>query len=74
MHHPPLVYGLPSYMTLILITTGCSWDDLQRTGYQTVESVRLQQCLDKPDQACPAERIPYQDFQAERDRLRDGED
>ena len=48
---------------------GCSWDSIQRTGYETVESMRLQQCMDEIDMNCSMERTRYDDYQAERERL-----
>ena len=54
-----------------LLTAGCSWQSVQRTGYETVESLRQQQCMDQIDTDCPSERTRYDDYQSERGRLQE---
>ena len=41
------------------------------TGYETVESMRLQQCMDEIDSDCSMDRTRYDDYQTERERLQD---
>jgi hypothetical protein len=56
-----------------LLTAGCQWENVQRSGYETMESVRLQQCLDELDSQCSMERTRYEDYQSERQRLQEQE-
>ncbi len=55
-------------LSLILLQA-CSWESAQRTSYETVESMRIQQCMDQLDQNCSEERIRYDDYQSKRERL-----
>jgi hypothetical protein len=56
--------------SLFLITallSACSWERARRSGYETVESMRIQQCLDRRDDAdCPTQRQRYEDYEAQR--------
>jgi hypothetical protein len=54
-----------------LLAAGCTWQRVQRTGYETVESMRLQRCLDELDRECDRERTRYEDYQYERERLKE---
>lgn len=69
----PIRLNLPVLLIAAALTTGCSWDSLQRTSYETLESMRQQQCLDQPDEGCPADRTSYDEYQSERDRLQEQE-
>ena len=57
-------------MTLVLLQ-GCSWDSAQRTGYETLETLRQRQCMEHPDWDCPESRTRYEQYQAERERLQE---
>ncbi len=54
--------------SLLLITAllpACSWQSARRSGYETVESMRIQQCLDRRDDPdCPTQRQRYEDYEA----------
>jgi len=56
---------------VVVLLAGCSRYDIRSTGYETLESMRLQQCMDKIDSDCSMDRIRYDDYQAERERLQD---
>jgi hypothetical protein len=61
-------------LTQILVLVGvllqaCSWDSAQRTGYESVETLRQRQCMQQPDRDCPDSRIRYEQYQSERERL-----
>ena len=71
MIRQPPVFRLLCSFPAIFLSAGCSWDSMQRTGYETVESMRLNQCLDRPDADCPTDRTRYEDYQSERDQLQD---
>ncbi|MDJ0805359.1 MAG: hypothetical protein QNJ78_00855 [Gammaproteobacteria bacterium] len=58
---------------MTISSSGCSWNSLQRTGYVTLESVHLQQCLDNIAWDCAAKRTRHETYQAQRDRLQDEE-
>jgi hypothetical protein len=60
-------------LALLLLSSGCSSENLQRTGYESVESMRRQQCMDAPGADCPAERTRYEDYQEELERLQQEE-
>ena len=46
--------------------SGCSWESAKRTGYETLESMRIQQCLDRRDDPdCPTERQRYPNHETE---------
>lgn len=70
MKHHSRTLSLIFALLWVMLNMGCSWDSMQRTGYETVESMRLQQCLDKPDADCPASRTRYEDYQSERERVK----
>jgi len=53
----------------LILLQACSWESVQRTSYETVESMRIQQCMDQPDHDCPEQHIRYDDYQAQRERL-----
>lgn len=53
----------------LILLQACSWENVQRTGYETVESMRIQQCMDRPDRDCPEQRIRYDEYQSERECL-----
>lgn len=38
---------------VLVLLGGCSAGSLERTGYETLESMRRQQCLDEPGAECP---------------------
>ena len=59
-------------LTAVLLQ-GCSWDSAQRTGYETVETLRQRQCMEHPDTDCPESRTRYDQYQAERERLQEQE-
>ncbi len=56
---------------VVLLSLGCSREGLQRTSYETLESVRIQQCMDRLDADCPTDRTSYEDFQSKREQLQD---
>ena len=62
-----------AYLLLLttLLVTGCSWESVQHTSYETVESLRQQQCLHQVDSDCSMERTRYDEYQAERGRLQE---
>lgn len=70
MNHLTQAFRLTFSLLTLTLSEGCSWDTVQRTGYETVESMRQQHCLDKPDADCPAGRIRYDDYQSERQQLK----
>lgn len=64
----PFLFGLP----ILLLLQGCSWESAQRTTYESVESMRVQQCLDHPDDAdCTTLRQRYEAYEAERKQQTD---
>ena len=57
---------LPCLTLIVLLLPACSWESARRTGYETVESMRIQQCLDRRDDPdCPTERQRYEHYDAE---------
>lgn len=61
-------YALIPVFSLFMLQA-CSWESVQRTSYETVESMRIQQCMDQPDHDCSEERIRYDDYQAQRESM-----
>ncbi len=50
-----------------LLLGACSGESARRTGYETVESMRIRQCLDRRDDPdCPTERQPYERYESQR--------
>lgn len=49
---------------LLLGLTACS--NPKRTAFETLESMRIQQCLNQPEQSpdCPTQRRRYDDYDA----------
>jgi hypothetical protein len=59
--------ALAPLLLALLLTTGCSLERAKRTTYETVESLRVQQCLDRPDDPdCSTDRQRYDAYEAER--------
>ncbi len=57
---------LLSLVLIAALLSACSWESARRTGYETVESMRIQQCLDRRDDAdCPTQRQRYESYQAQ---------
>ena len=51
----------------LLPVAGCSLQSAKRTTYETVESLRIQQCLDRPDDPdCSTDRQRFDAYEAER--------
>ena len=57
-------------MTLL---SGCSWESVQRTGYESIESMRQKQCLDRLEDDCSLDRTRYDDYQTQRQLLQEQE-
>jgi hypothetical protein len=70
MNTPLLRFAAPMLVGALL-PAGCSWQNVQRSGYKSVEFVRLQPCLDERDSECSMERTRYEDYQTERQRLQE---
>jgi hypothetical protein len=67
MHPPRLALLLP-----LLLLAGCSMDSAKRTTYETMESLRIQQCLDRPDDpGCSTDRQRYEDYESKRKQQTD---
>ena len=73
MTHKAHTNSLVFAVTAVTLSTGCSWDSVQHTSYETVESMRRQQCMDRPNADCPFSRTSYDDYQSERERLEEQE-
>ena len=52
-----------------LLLVGCSWETVQRTSYETIESLRQQQCMDRPSDACEGGRTSYDEYQLQRRQI-----
>jgi hypothetical protein len=62
-----MAHGLPSLLLILPLLSACSWESLQRTGYETVESMRIQQCLDRQDDPdCATERQRYDQYERQK--------
>jgi hypothetical protein len=60
---------LPGLILVVAGLTACSWGAAKRTGYETVESMRVQQCLDRRDDPdCPTERQRYESYESQQQR------
>jgi hypothetical protein len=59
----------PAGLLMSALLQGCSWESLQRTGHETLESMRVQHCLDSLDTACRQQRTSQGDHQSERQQL-----
>jgi hypothetical protein len=58
----------------LLLLVGCSLASAKRTTYETMESMRIQQCLDRPDDPdCSTHRQRYEDYEAKRKQQTDGQ-
>jgi hypothetical protein len=52
---------------LLALLSACSWNSAKHTAFETVESIRIQQCLDhRDDPDCSTERKRYESYDAER--------
>ncbi len=71
MNHRAHITSLAFSLIVLTLSVGCSWDSIQRTGYETAESIRLQQCMDRLDEDCPTSRTRYDDYQSEREKLKE---
>jgi hypothetical protein len=61
------------FLLLLTLLQACSWEGTKRTTYETVESLRIQQCLNQPDDAeCSTQRQRYDQYESERQQFRDG--
>jgi len=60
---------LAAALACVLLAPGCSWEQARRTGYESVESMRHQQCLDRLEEDCSTDRTPYEDYQSQRQHL-----
>ena len=59
--------ALAPLLLALLLLAGCSLESAKRTTYETVESLRIQQCLDRPDDPdCTTDRQRYDAYEAER--------
>ncbi len=59
-------YPIVSLTLLAMLLSACSWESARRTTYETVESMRIQQCLDRRDDPdCPTERQRYESYDAQ---------
>lgn len=55
---------LPGLIPIVEGLTACSGETAKGTGYETVESMRVQQCLDRRDDPnCPTERQRYESYE-----------
>ncbi|MCU7852881.1 MAG: hypothetical protein KZQ80_11755 [Candidatus Thiodiazotropha sp. (ex Monitilora ramsayi)] len=62
MHKKAITHAL----VILLSLTACSWESAKRSTYETVESMRIQQCLDRPDDPdCSTRRQRYETYEAE---------
>ena len=52
-------------VAMIVISGACSNESLKRTGYETLQNVQQQQCLNHPSSECP-ERESYEDYERKR--------
>jgi len=52
----------------ILLLQGCSGEPLERIGYETMRSVKEQQCLNREMRQCP-ENPTYEEYQGQRREL-----
>jgi hypothetical protein len=68
--HGPILYPLVLILETISLVTGCSSDLAQRTAYETLQNVGLEDCRKNPspDAECP-KRESYDDFQRRRKEL-----
>jgi len=67
MSKPPI----PCLLLALMLLQACSWEGAKRTTYETVESLRVQQCLDHPDDAdCSTQRQRYDQYESERQQLK----
>ncbi|MEJ2590715.1 MAG: hypothetical protein P8178_04800 [Candidatus Thiodiazotropha sp.] len=58
---------LAPLLLALLLVAGCSLERAKRTTYETVESLRVQQCLDRPDDPdCSTDRQRFDAYEAER--------
>lgn len=62
-------FTLVSTLFAALLSLGCSRESVQRTSYETLESIRVQQCMDRLDAECPTGRTSYEDYQSKREQL-----
>ncbi len=54
-------------MLLALLLSACSGNSAKHTAFETLESMRIQQCLDhRDDPDCSTERTRYESYDAER--------
>ena len=61
------------FLLLLTLLQACSWEGTKRTTYEAVESLRVQQCLNQPDDAeCSTRRQRYDQYESERQQFRDG--
>lgn len=54
----------------IFIVSGCSTETWKRTGYETLQNVKAQQCAKEPSSEACSERESYNTYQ---DKLKDSE-
>ena len=58
---------LAPLLLALLPVAGCSLERAKRPTYETVESLRIQQCLDRPDDPdCTTDRQRFDAYEAER--------
>jgi hypothetical protein len=56
-------------MICSILLAGCLAGCSKHIAYETVESMRVQQCLERRDDPdCPTERQRYEDYDAQRQR------
>ena len=59
--------AVTSLLLLALLLSACSSEFARRSGYETLESLRIQQCLDRRDDPdCPTERQSYEQYETQR--------
>lgn len=64
--------GIVPLLLPLLLLAGCSMDSAKRTTYETMESLRIQQCLDRPDDPdCSTDRQRYEDYESNRKQQTD---
>jgi hypothetical protein len=60
-----MILQIVSLILSLALLPACSMQSAKRSGYETLESLRIQQCLERRDDPdCPTERERYDRYEA----------